>query len=450
MSQAGDLFDRAKLTSTFTGKQRWWLGLSDFIREGVWHWSYSYDAAVNVSEFASIWEPNLEDGNTDDCVVMALVDGSLSWVDIPCLDTSHDGQDIQAICQCKGTSCVSPTTETTPATTMETTTVHACAEGWSPTETLGCVIALSEPAASLVDARAACSSVNGYLVEALNNDNEAELETVAEVLHSVLAPWSWWLGLVWDGSAWVWIDALQGLTTDDKWGTDQGTGNNGEECAVITKVGTKWEWHDVACNSSEYLGVSIGVICQECTEGHCAPTTTSATTAPTENPCQDMTVADCTLRPDNIIGTFPFPVAEICESSCDTADTCMFWRFFKNDTVTECLHLSTNYHQDCLTFAGPTLGDIVACTEVDLATCSAYIGEECEYSGDRLEDFEPQPGQVASIAACQAWAMPLEGYGVHYFVFDGITEECMLYSTLQADCSVIGGPRDAPPLAECS
>ena len=27
--------------------------------------------------------------------------------------------------------------------------------------------------------------------------------------------------------------------------------------------------------------------------------------------------------------------------------------------------------------------------------------------------------------------MPLEGYGVHYFVFDGITEECMLYSTLQ-------------------
>merc|ERR1712029_265330 len=108
-----------------------------------------------------------------------------------------------------------------------------------------------------------------------------------------------------------------------------------------------------------------------------------------QNPCQDMTVADCTLRPDNIIGTFPFPVAEICESSCDTADTCMFWRFFKNDTVTECLHLSTNYHQDCITFAGPTLGDIVACTEVDLATCSAYIGEECEYSGTGLRILSP-------------------------------------------------------------
>merc|ERR1712223_1851455 len=108
-----------------------------------------------------------------------------------------------------------------------------------------------------------------------------------------------------------------------------------------------------------------------------------------QNPCQDMTVADCTLRPNNIIGTFPFPVADICESSCVTADTCMFWRVFKNDTVTECLHLRTNYHQDCITFAGPTLGDIVACTEVDLATCSAYIEEECEYSGDRLPALQP-------------------------------------------------------------
>ena len=29
--------------------------------------------------------------------------------------------------------------------------------------------------------------------------------------------------------------------------------------------------------------------------------------------------------------------------------------------------------------------------QVDLATCSAYIGEECEYSGDRLgkTNFDP-------------------------------------------------------------
>merc|ERR1711972_118638 len=168
-----------------------------------------------------------------------------------------------------------------------------------------------------------------------------------------------------------------------------------------------------------------------------------------QNPCQDMTVADCTLRPDNIIGTFPFPVAEICESSCNTADTCMFWRFFKNDTVTECLHLATNYHQDCLTFAGPTLGDIVACHEVDLTTCSAYIREECDYSGTRLVDYEPPVYGVSSISACQTWAKALEQFGANYFIFDGITEECKLYSALQANCEVIGGPKTAPPLAEC-
>ena len=64
-----------------------------------------------------------------------------------------------------------------------------------------------------------------------------------------------------------------------------------------------------------------------------------------QNPCQDMTVADCTIREDNIINSYPWPVADVCEMNCDTDDTCMFWRFFKNDTVTECLHLKTNYHQ---------------------------------------------------------------------------------------------------------
>ena len=27
-----------------------------------------------------------------------------------------------------------------------------------------------------------------------------------QVLHSVLAPWSWWLGLVWDGVSWIFIN----------------------------------------------------------------------------------------------------------------------------------------------------------------------------------------------------------------------------------------------------
>ena len=62
-------------------------------------------------------------------------------------------QNHQALCQCKGSTCTSPTTTTTTTTTTTipttTTTAHSCGEGWSSTETLGCIIALPDPAASL-------------------------------------------------------------------------------------------------------------------------------------------------------------------------------------------------------------------------------------------------------------------------------------------------------------
>ena len=99
-------------------------------------------------------------------------------------------------------------------------------------------------------------------------------------------------------------------------------------------------------------------------------------------------------------------------------------------------------------------------------------------------DYEPPVYGVSSISACQTWAKALEQFGANYFIFDGITEECQLYSALQvaqltitnvveieyskpmtslwsfflyflllcfiqANCKVIGGPKTAPPLAEC-
>ena len=46
-------------------------------------------------------------------------------------------------------------------------------------------------------------------------------------------------------------------------------------------------------------------------------------------------------------------------------------------------------------------------------------------------DYEPPVYGVSSISACQTWAKALEQFGANYFIFDGITEECKLYSTLQ-------------------
>ena len=87
--------------------------------------------------------------------------------------------------------------------------------------------------------------------------------------------------------------------------------------------------------------------------------------------------------------------------------------------------------------------------QVDLTTCSAYIGEECSYTGDRLTGFEPPAGDLDSIASCQAWAAPLVAAGVNHFHFYAPLEECRLYSTLQASCDAIGGPKEAPSLDTC-
>ena len=46
-------------------------------------------------------------------------------------------------------------------------------------------------------------------------------------------------------------------------------------------------------------------------------------------------------------------------------------------------------------------------------------------------DYEPPVYGVSSISACQTWAKALEQFGANYFIFDGITEECKLYSALQ-------------------
>jgi len=167
-------------------------------------------------------------------------------------------------------------------------------------------------------------------------------------------------------------------------------------------------------------------------------------------PCKEMTVADCEISEDNIISRYNFNAA-ICESQCKRSDHCQFWRVYQNDTMElpECLHLSIDYHQDCISFAGPVDGDINSCLDIDFGTCSAYIGEDCQYTGERLVGLEPPAGDVSSIADCQEWGKEVQSLGANYFYFSGVTEECQMFATMQSSCSAIGGPAAAPPLEEC-
>merc|ERR1712179_31530 len=169
-----------------------------------------------------------------------------------------------------------------------------------------------------------------------------------------------------------------------------------------------------------------------------------------EDPCKKMTVADCEISEDNIINQYDFN-APICESGCKKSDTCNFWRVYQNESMQlpECIHLSTNYHLDCASFAGPVDGDIEACLNTDLSTCSAYIEEECQYVGERLDGLEPPAGDVSSISECQEWAKMVESLGADFFYFSGVTEECQMFASMESSCSAIGGPAVAPSLEEC-
>ena len=66
-----------------------------------------------------------------------------------------------------------------------------------------------------------------------------------------------------------------------------------------------------------------------------------------------------------------------------------------------------------------------------------------------LEDLEPVPGEVSSIDECQEWGRMVQSLGAEYFYYNGVTEECQMFSSMQPSCSVVGGPEDAPPLDEC-
>ena len=65
------------------------------------------------------------------------------------------------------------------------------------------------------------------------------------------------------------------------------------------------------------------------------------------------------------------------------------------------------------------------------------------------EDLEPAPGEVSSIDECQEWGRMVQSLGAEYFYYNGVTEECQMFSSMQPSCSAVGGPEEAPPLEEC-
>jgi len=288
MKEAQKLFEIAQLTSFFSHREVWWLGLSDLVSEGRWIWSNSYNVEVNTSMYSDIWTPDTDPRNSNDCVVMTVGNNSqLIWKDIPCLSEEYESKPIQAVCQCKGDDC--PRFEPTKATVATPPAPHDCPDGWLYSGPgFGCIIPLTEEKMDIKEAEAACLDVGGYLVEPRSENREKHLQDIAEILYNVGFAWSWWLGLSFreseseEGEQWLWTSDDGVLYPDiTYWGSGEGDGTNGGSCAILAKLGVSWEWHQVDCDDSDYRGKSIGAICQECLGKDCPSTPAKATTTTT-------------------------------------------------------------------------------------------------------------------------------------------------------------------------
>ena len=63
-----------------------------------------------------------------------------------------------------------------------------------------------------------------------------------------------------------------------------------------------------------------------------------------ENPCAEITLANCELGEDNIVARYEVD-PNTCQTLCQMSDHCAFWRAQDADGVLDCLLLRTNYHK---------------------------------------------------------------------------------------------------------
>jgi hypothetical protein len=308
LEQANEIYTLAKIIGDIRGVKRWWLGLTDIIKEGDWHWANSYESgSVQVSDFATIWTPNDAADNLDDCVVMKD-GGTLSWADINCdKSATEDGgstQDIQVLCQCVGEECSKPTPEPTQEPTPTPVT---CDAGWIVNEGLGCIKPLAETADASTAAKAAlaCKTVNGgaadgFLVEPQDACKEAALK---DFLKYPLSKDLWWIGLEWDGTAkqWAWTSGATYDETEADWGPGAGQFPELLNCVAIENRDGFRQWYNRPC-SSDPTPLTGGGICVQDTAYKCVEA--AGSTSPT---AQGETTVTATATPTPGTGTTTEP-----------------------------------------------------------------------------------------------------------------------------------------------
>jgi hypothetical protein len=279
LEQANEIYTLAKIIGDIRGVKRWWLGLTDIIKEGEWHWANSYESgSVQVSDFATIWTPNDKADNLDDCVLMKNDDGTLSWADIPCDKNATDEADgstleIQVLCQCVGEECTAPTPEPTEEPTVPAPT---CDDGWIANEGLGCIKPLAEDADTTTQSKAAdaCKALDAAAVLAEPQDACKEAALI-DFLKYPLSKDVWWIGLKWDNSAKAWKWTSGEAFDEDDWGPGAGQFPELLDCVAIEERGGVKQWYSRPCSSALTEDLKGGAICVKDPAYKCKSSTSS-------------------------------------------------------------------------------------------------------------------------------------------------------------------------------
>merc|ERR1711915_192949 len=279
--------DQLSILALTMGLSSFWIGLSDYWREGTWVWSFS-DTPLDTDNLSDNWannRPNDLPSNHGDCVLFERENNRFRWFDTDCLSKEFDEKKISQICQCQPGECLVNEDLTTPtsttggstsspitgeSTTMTssststsssstvssiTSTVQTSSTSIQPTTTMylpsGCseednifngfCFILSSSKATWTDAEQECQQDGGHLVSVHSEEENTFLANSIVLWDNV------WLGGVTEGQGWQWSDG-----TDWDWSSwASGMPGAGNVCAYFNY--RKNSWYAYSCSYAFYF-----------------------------------------------------------------------------------------------------------------------------------------------------------------------------------------------------